>query len=759
MNNIKNFDEYFGRELEIEVLNNELNEKNKEHGLRTFVNKIKSKKVKRELEEEIEMSKNIIDGIKDGLDALSNDFANLDKDLGDDKKSKGENGKKLEDIKKILKKAKDTSWDINDLIDEGEIDYAGFTGNVGIASVRYFGVFLFPFTSGVLIHKGYNYFFTLVKNTIRKALVMLQLNFDQFENLIITKSLMTDDMISANEDEKTITEFYTELTKELFDKDHGTLKGKKGWEIAKTKMELAKRKSEEIRKNAKSEQQRTNIYNNLDPYNNTYTKSLEVLRQYTQDDVQKQLEAIKTTMNKLSAGDVDLQAYSELIVSAAEEHAYKVSSSIYGRFAKMTEVFSLPNQAKLLKLIQNSAEEEEREKNKKKEDELKKLQDKANDDGLDEIEKKGKEIFEKFGGELELTDEENVDYKVKNIGEWGEEHSYKYLFPEKREDEKLDKEDIKSTKAWFIAHPEVLKECHENLRVFFPDPEDYDDVNDYIDAISILIDPALIEEKVDIDEESVILDFEGYQLLMEARRRNKRLENAIESSKKLDALLDAINKINVKGEEKKRGLETRACLNDLKKIKDILDEKSEDDRPDWYNALEDLIKYIDNVVEIRAQRREESKKNKEEKQELPKFPESVEKQGVEKEDVQDIIKAEKSDEKTKSHYIDTKELKDSNIDKLKDLFVDKKDLAKVAMKSIGDNIINDKDFIASAGDIVDDIIDAVENKRKKIGRGEYEIIKNGIKKLKDERNHDYPILKNKIESIVKGNKKEEKSEK
>ena len=109
-------------------------------------------------------------------------------------------------------------------------------------------------------------------------------------------------------------------------------------------------------------------------------------------------------------------------------------------------------------------------------------------------------------------------------------------------------------KAWFLAHPEVLKECHENLRALFPDPEDYDNVYDYIDAISTLLDSSL-EEKEEIEEEEtnegIVMNFESYQLLMESKRKNKRLENAIDSSKKLDNLLDSINKINVKGEEKK----------------------------------------------------------------------------------------------------------------------------------------------------------------------------------------------------------------
>ena len=185
MNNIKSFNEYTGQELERVVYDNELNEKRM---LRGFFNKRAARKVKSELAEEIEMSKTIMEGIQNGLDTLNENFDIIKKDIESDKSGKkGEKEKVLDSIKKIIEDSRNNTWDLNQLIDEGEIDYTGFTANVGIASVAYFGILFTPFRSIVMIHKGYNYFFNIVKNTIRKALVMLQLNFDQFENLIITK--------------------------------------------------------------------------------------------------------------------------------------------------------------------------------------------------------------------------------------------------------------------------------------------------------------------------------------------------------------------------------------------------------------------------------------------------------------------------------------------------------------------------------------------------------------------------------------------
>ena len=163
-------------------------------------------------------------------------------------------------------------------------------------------------------------------------------------------------------------------------------------------MQLAKNQIDAMMKADKSRKLSDNAYNCLDQYNNTYTKSLETLRQYTQDDVQKHLDSIKTSMTKLAGQEVDLQTFAELIIATAEEHAYKVSSSIYNKFAKMTEVFSLPNQKKLIDLIQASTKEQmdaaEKEANEKKEsDNLKKIKEDS-----DKREKDGLEVFKSIDG-------------------------------------------------------------------------------------------------------------------------------------------------------------------------------------------------------------------------------------------------------------------------------------------------------------------------------------------------------------------------
>ena len=165
MNNIKSFNEYTHQELEVIAYDNVLNE-----GLRSFFNKRAAAKVRAELADEIEMSKSIMDGIQTGLDSLNENFDAIKKEIEDtdNEQIKGKKQETLDAIMKILENSRKNTWDLNQLIDEGEIDYTGFTANVGIASVVYFGILLTPFRATILIHKGYKYFFNIIKNTIRK---------------------------------------------------------------------------------------------------------------------------------------------------------------------------------------------------------------------------------------------------------------------------------------------------------------------------------------------------------------------------------------------------------------------------------------------------------------------------------------------------------------------------------------------------------------------------------------------------------------
>lgn len=511
MNNIKSFNEYTHQELEVIAYDNVLNE-----GLRSFFNKKAAAKVRAELADEIEMSKSIMDGIQTGLDSLNENFDAIKKEIEDtdNEQIKGKKQETLDAIMKILENSRKNTWDLNQLIDEGEIDYTGFTANVGIASVVYFGILLTPFRATILIHKGYKYFFNIIKNTIRKALVMLQLNFDQFENLIITKGFQSMDYLQSDDSAAKVSEFYGSINSQLFG-ERGSLSGKRGSKELELKLKAAKQQFDQQMKLDKQAQQADNAYNCLDMYNNTYTKSLETLRSYSQDDVQKNLDSIKTSMSKLAGQDVDLQTYSELLIAAAEEHAYAVSSSIYNKFAKMTEVFSLPNQKKMIDLIMDANKEQQKE--------AKRLmkERKANKDLQERIETNSKketdglEVFKSLEGvdigDIEEGEEGLKKYDASKI------KADKWTYSEFT---KLKDDDQESFEIWLGLHPEVLKKCDESLQVYIDTPFNN---SSYIDSLIDYIAPCISNNKH--VEESVVLSFDEY--IFESKSKSKETRHKI----------------------------------------------------------------------------------------------------------------------------------------------------------------------------------------------------------------------------------------
>lgn len=567
MNNIKSFNEYTGQELERVVYDNVLNEKSM---LRGFFNKRAARKVKSELAEEIEMSKTIMEGIQSGLESLDENFDAIKKDIDSDEgEKKGEKEKVLDSIKKIIEDSRNNTWDLNQLIDEGEIDYTGFTANVGIASVAYFGILFTPFRSIVMIHKGYNYFFNIVKNTIRKALVMLQLNFDQFENLIITKGFQSAGYLQDQDTSVKISVFYEKLQSKLFDEKSGSLVGKKGSAYAKEQMQLAKQQIDAMMKADKIRNLSDNAYNCLDQYNNTYTRSLETLRQYSQDDVQKHLDAIKTSMSKLAGQEADLQVFSELIIAAAEEHAYKVSTSIYNKFAKMTEVFSLPNQKKLIDLIQAATKEkqdaaDEEKKRLERDEELKKVS---------EFEDEGVKIFSSLSGtKLGKMNDETKKYDGKDIeaGNW----TYD-------EFNKLDDDKKQTLDRWLNGHPEVLKKCDDTLQIVLKPDNCYE----YVDMLIDYVGNCLVGKK----DESYILDFDQY--LMESSKKKKTAKKStymIDFNNLEDSQLEDVKKMFIKDDKKKKETVSRIAL-------EVIGKKLLNDNTFVKNA-EQIVKHISDAA-------------------------------------------------------------------------------------------------------------------------------------------------------------------
>lgn len=703
MNNILSFNEYNGQEIqqiETALYEQMLYEKSSlNSGIRGFFNRRAAGRVKEELEEEIEMSKTIMDGIQKGLESLNDNFDVIKKNIADKENNdskKGEKQKALDEIIKLIETSRKNTWDIHELIDEGEIDYAGFTANIGISSVAYFGILLTPFRAAVMIHKGYNYFFNIVKNTIRKALVMLQLNFDQFENLIITKGFQSADFIQTMDTNEKITEFYMQLETEFVGKG-GVIKGKQADKL-KHKLQLARDKAKQMRDGEKIAQQNENAFNCLDQYNNTYTRSLETLRQYSQDDVQKHLDSIKTSMSKLAGQDVDLQIFSELIIAAAEEHAYKVSSSIYNKFATMTEVFSLPNQKKLIELIVEANKEErtaaKKARNEKKE-EAKKLQEKLD---ADKTEEDGLKVFKSLSGvSIGEMDEESRIYDKSKI-----EGADKWTYDEFK---KLSEEDQESFDTWLQIHNEVLEKCHPTLQVSVTSAYNYGYL-EYVDTLIDYIGPCIEE----IDESYIILNFDEYNL-SEGKVTLSDIEDDVKNEIKDN--IKAAGRSYYDFRDSMFGKDHKFVENDISTLENCITVLSEDDeykeKKDGKMVIKDIYTSWINNLNICL------KKAKRGNRKTVKI------------DFSEISKKQKEDLKTL--YVED--------DKRKIRGDDMKKIAIAAIEAIGNKLLKDNTFVKNAEEIVDVICNCLSSDTVSVSPVTYKILTESIAKLKELRDNDY----------------------
>ena len=368
--------------------------------------------------------------------------------------------------------------------------------------------------------------------------------------------------------------------------------GKKGSAYAKEQMQLAKQQIDAMMKADKIRNLSDNAYNCLDQYNNTYTRSLETLRQYSQDDVQKHLDAIKTSMSKLAGQEVDLQVFSELIIAAAEEHAYKVSTSIYNKFAKMSEVFSLPNQKKLIDLIQAATKEkqdaaDEEKKRLERDEELKKVS---------EFEDEGAGIFLSLDGvKLGKMNDETKKYDGKDIeaGNW----TYD-------EFNKLDDDKKQTLDRWLNGHQEVLEKCDDTLQIALK-PDNY---YEYVDMLIDYVGNCLVDRGLKKKNESYILNF--CQYLMESEMEEtpdkgessedgedeseeketvKKSRYVIDFNKLEDSQLEDVKKMFIKDGEKEKASVSRIAL-------EVIGEKLLNDNTFVKNA-EQIVKHISDAVD------------------------------------------------------------------------------------------------------------------------------------------------------------------
>ena len=368
MNNILTFEDY--RKMNIrqvesviyrQFIDADIKDEVSEGFIRKSINKAASNFIQTALADEIEKGKELEKSIKEALDGLDKGFEEIKNKINvkADSKSKLDAIEKVKDaIKAVQSQAFDTLTMIGS---EGEIDFAGFMGSASVAAAVNFGILFSPIRSVFMTRKAYKYFLGIIKQTIRRNLLIIQLNFDQFENLILQKSFESEEDSEFMTKIGTLNAVMQSLTDQLCDGKNKFLKGSKNKEL-KDKFEIIRKTTEQAYKQQKADSQ-SNPLRSLweDQHNNTYTRTLEQIKQYINEDSQKELDALKNSITKMAGNDVDLVPYGELLISAAEEYAVHTNHGINNNFIKMSSVFNLENQKKLIELIKNAEDEKKKE--------------------------------------------------------------------------------------------------------------------------------------------------------------------------------------------------------------------------------------------------------------------------------------------------------------------------------------------------------------------------------------------------------------
>ena len=478
MNNILTFEDYkkmnirqvesvIYRQFMEEDIKGEINE----GIIRSAINKASGKFIQNALADEIEKGKELEKSIKEALDGLNKGFEeiskNIDNNQENDKNSKSKLAS-IEKVKEAIKAVQSQAFDTLTMIgSEGEIDFAGFLGSGTVAAAANFGILFSPIRSLFITRKAYKYFLGIIKQTIRRNLLVIQLNFDQFENLILQKSFETEEDSEFMTKIGTLNSVMASLTEQLCGEKTKFLKGNKN-QVLKDKIAAIKLNMEQAYKQHK-ENSKNNPLSSLwaDQHNNTYTRTLEQIKQYINEDSQKELDALKNSITKMAGNDVELVPYGELLISAAEEYAIHTNHGINNNFIKMSSVFNLDNQKKLIDLIVAAQKENQEEIDKKKnEKDLKDLKEKQ-----EKSIKDGKKLYEE-----KLKDSE----KTYSLDEFEKE---------------FEEDDIQSLKAYFNseegadAYEELIKK-HPSYKYYIMNTET---LNSFLNSINDLKIVSLTE--------------------------------------------------------------------------------------------------------------------------------------------------------------------------------------------------------------------------------------------------------------------------
>lgn len=420
MNNILNFEQYKEqvRLFEENLVKSQILQPLDEGFMGKIHKKMNDKAgvfVRQALADEIEMGKKLNEAIQNAVDDLKEYIDKVQQFVDDNSPEKTELFKKLE---KMFDDIHNSSFELLEILSGVNINFADYVQNATMATLVNFGVIFIPIRSVFLLKKSYKYFIGLIKNTIRRDMLMLMLNFDQFENTVLIQSLEDDEQSKWNDEMNIKMGAYDELARKLLAETASKKKGadEKMAKKIKTAVDTL-RKGVEVQMKLRDRNASSIGFDSK--YDNTYTKTLDQLKTFVLEDDTKYLEAIKNGMRTQALDEIDTKSFVELLISAAEECAYEVSNAIHTNFIEKVSVFKLANQKRLIELVKKDREllDKQREKEKK---ERKEELDKLKDEKFEKVvEDHGKEIFEKVkkGTEKEQVENYNELGKIEYDGD------------------------------------------------------------------------------------------------------------------------------------------------------------------------------------------------------------------------------------------------------------------------------------------------------------------------------------------------------
>ena len=481
MNNILNFEQYreqvrlFEENLVKSQILQPLDESLKGK-IRKKINAKAEVFVRAALADEIEMGRQLNETIQSSVDDLKEYIEKIQEFVDDNTPDKTELFKKLEKMFDDIHKA---SFELLEILSGVKINFADYVQNATMATLVNFGVLFIPTRSIFLLKKSYKYFIGLIKNTIRKDMLMLMLNFDQFENTVLIQSLEDDEMNKEMEKLETQKAAVDQLIAVMMGEK--SKKGQSYEKVIKDAERASKLVKQKFDMELKSLDRKSPAIGFDSRYDNTYTKTLDQLKSFVLEDDTKYLEAIKNGMRTQALDEVDTKSYVELLISAAEECAYEVSNAIHTNFIEKVSVFKLANQKRLIELVKKDKELLEKQKEKDEKERIKEL-DKLKDEKFEKaVEEHGEEIFNRV---IEGSPEKQVE-KYKKLGKKeydGDEYNEKDILTAW-----LSKFDVdeKEYKNW----DEKKDDISDSLKLYFADVVPNED--SYLKYADILVDCLL----------------------------------------------------------------------------------------------------------------------------------------------------------------------------------------------------------------------------------------------------------------------------